>query len=191
MIVERVENGFSIAPDFKVTEVDKSSAWLAGAYGGWVFDRTLLVGGGGYWLTNQRSAFKMAYGGVVVEWLVRTDKPIGFSARGLFGAGESTLAATTAVSRDDSDRDNRSFDDDRDNSRLSNGRFAIRQNFLVFEPQADVLVKLTRQWRLDVGAGYRVIGGRHAVDTRLRGVTGSVALQFTASGKGSKTPGRS
>jgi hypothetical protein len=64
MIVERVEeHGFSIAPDFKVTNVDKSTAWLAGAYGGWVFSRTLLVGGGGYWLANQSSAFEMAYGG--------------------------------------------------------------------------------------------------------------------------------
>ena len=183
MIVERVENGFSIAPDFKVTEVDKSPARLAGGYGGWVFDHTLLIGGGGYWLMNQSSAFKMAYGGLVVEWLARADKPIGFSARGLVGGGEATLSSAAGdLVEFDGDRDERSSGDMRE-MRLRDGRFAFRQNFIVFEPQGDVLLKLTRQWHLNVGAGYRLIGCTRTLDRRLRGVSGSIALQFT-SGKG-------
>src|SRR5437016_11139883 len=52
MTVERVHNGFAVAPDFKVTRIDGSTGRLAGGYAGWIFDDALMVGGGGYWLTN-------------------------------------------------------------------------------------------------------------------------------------------
>src|SRR5260221_9863467 len=108
MKIERVENGFAITPEFKVTDVDKSHARLAGASGGWVFDRTIVVGGAGYWLTNNSSAFKMAYGGAVVEWLVNVDAPIGFSVRTLVGGGRATLAnSSTEILPFDHDGDGR------------------------------------------------------------------------------------
>ena len=52
MVVERVHNGFAGAPDFKVTTLDRSTGRLVGGYGGWLIDNTLLIGAGGYWLTN-------------------------------------------------------------------------------------------------------------------------------------------
>src|SRR5947207_214998 len=85
MIIEQVHNGFAAAPDFKVSRFDRSDARLAGGYGGWVVDDTLLLGGGGYWLTNNSRAHKMAYGGAVIGWLPRSDSPISFGVRGLFG----------------------------------------------------------------------------------------------------------
>ena len=54
----------------------------------------------------------------------------------------------------------------------------FRDHFFVFEPQADALVRLTRLLRLDVGVGYRLIDGVDHVDQRLRGASGSVALQI-------------
>ncbi len=182
MIVQRVENGFAIAPDFKVTEVNKKQARLAGAYGGWVFDNTLLVGAGGYWMTNQSSALKMAYGGAVVEWLVGGNQPLGFSARGLIGGGRATVAGTAG--------DFGPFYDDRDGHGFafpmvppgrpvpSDTRVNVREAFFVAEPQADLLVKLTRKLRLDMGVGYRLIGGAYNLNNRLRGPSGSVALQI-------------
>ena len=98
MIIERVHNGFAAAPDFKVSRFDGSDARLAGGYAGWVLDDTLLLGGGGYTLTNTSRAHKMAYGGAVVGWLARGDAPIGFGLRGLFGGGQATLAATGTIS---------------------------------------------------------------------------------------------
>src|SRR5947208_14935682 len=63
MIVERVHNGFAIAPDFKVTKVDGAMGRLAGAYGGCRFDNTPLIGGAGLGLRNSAREPARAYDG--------------------------------------------------------------------------------------------------------------------------------
>ena len=82
------------APDARVTEVNGETATLAGGYVGWMTDRTWLVGAGGYWLANQDDDLKMAYGGMVVEYLARSQQRIGFGVRGLVGGGRATLGST-------------------------------------------------------------------------------------------------
>ena len=52
LIVERIPSGWVVSPDVTITEVNKQAATLVGAYGGWLSDRTWLVGAGGYWLAN-------------------------------------------------------------------------------------------------------------------------------------------
>ncbi len=78
LTIERVEQGFVFAPDARVTEVNGETATLAGGYVGWMTDRTWLVGAGGYWLANQDDDLKMTYGGMVVEYLARSQQRIGF-----------------------------------------------------------------------------------------------------------------
>ena|SRR5436190_9834231 len=174
MTIERVHDGWAIAPDFKVTKVDGSTGRLAGAYGGWVFDNTLLIGGGGYWMTNGTKSRDLAYGGAVVEWMERADRAIGYSVRGLAGFGTSRLSGTIdrfAPAQGRFDRDGR---------QVPTGTLSVvfRDHFFVFEPQANALVRLTRLMRIDVGVGYRLISGVDDVNRRLRGVSGSVALQI-------------
>lgn len=45
----------------------------------------------GYFLTNRDDDFTLAYGGPVVEWIVRADRRIGFGVRALVGAGLAPL----------------------------------------------------------------------------------------------------
>lgn len=78
MTVERVENGFVIAPDFRISTFDDRTARFAGLYGGWLIDNALLIGGAGYWLTNGSSGEDMAYGGVVVQWADHANRTAGF-----------------------------------------------------------------------------------------------------------------
>src|SRR5262245_66665790 len=52
MVIERLQNGWAIAPDVKVTRFDGGTHTLAGAYGGWVFDNKLLIGAGADWLVD-------------------------------------------------------------------------------------------------------------------------------------------
>jgi len=178
MTIERVHNTWAIAPDFKVTKVDGTTGRLVGGYGGWVFDDTLLVGAGGYWMTNSTRARDLSYGGAVVEWLQRADRPIGYSLRGLVGFGTSRLSQTIDLVTPPLRR----FDRDHDGRRVSTPgvpvQVVFRERFFVFEPQADALVRLTRLLRIDVGAGYRLTDGAAGLDRRLRGVSGSVALQI-------------
>ena len=63
LIVERIQNGWMIAPDARVADLDGRVGSLAGVYGGRLHDRKLLFGAGGYWLTNRDHDFKLAYGG--------------------------------------------------------------------------------------------------------------------------------
>lgn len=69
--VQPVESGWMVAPDVKFGEIDHRTATLIGGYGGWVTDRTFLVGAGAYWLANGHDGTEMAYGGLVLEWLVQ------------------------------------------------------------------------------------------------------------------------
>ena len=91
LIVQQAEDGWLAAPDVKFGRIDGHDAAIVGGYGGWVTDRTFLVGGGAYWLANGHDGAEMAYGGLVLEWLARTDHRIGFGARTLVGGGEATI----------------------------------------------------------------------------------------------------
>ena len=94
LIVERIPSGWVVSPDVTITEVNKQAATLVGAYGGWLSDRTWLVGAGGYWLANNAHDFSMAYGGIVTQYLVRSDRRIGFGVKGLVGGGDATISAS-------------------------------------------------------------------------------------------------
>ena len=174
LTIERVKNGFVVAPDFKVTTIDDRFSKLVGAYAGWVSDDTLLVGGGGYWLVNQSRDLKMAYGGLVVEWRVGASRRVAFSGRGLVGLGDATLSSSISAMRD------ARFSPREPERSITAPVSVIRFNdqFFVAEPQANVLVRVTKWLRLNGGVGYRLIGSGDGLGDRLRGATGSLAFQF-------------
>ncbi len=53
-----------------------------------------------------------------------------------------------------------------------------RDEFFVFEPQASLLTRVTEHVSVNWAAGYRLTALTEALDDRLNGATGSVALQF-------------
>ena len=138
---------------------------------------------GGYWLANQSRDREMAYGGLIVQWLARTNERFGFSAKGLVGGGRATLSSSLSDILPLSDRDRRSLgridqDDDLNRSRLTDSRLRFREDFFVAEPEVGLLVRLTKRLRLTGGAGYRFTAGEGRNDTRLHGAVGSVGLQI-------------
>ena len=175
MIFEPVHNGWLVAPDAKVTRIDGRTSELVGAYGGRILDNTFIIGGGGYWMANQSRDRDLAYGGLVVQWLARTSAPLGFSIKGLVGGGGTTLSRTIAPV-------DRPFPFDRDDRRnITTGRsvnLRTHQALFVAEPEADVLVRLTRHMRLTVGAGYRFVAADRGGDSQLRGPVGTLGLQI-------------
>ncbi len=166
-------------------------------------DRTWLVGAGGYWLANQDDDLKMAYGGMVVEYLARSQERIGFGVRGLVGGGHATLGSTVGEYFGvDGDIGLPGGDPRHDHAarmvrggaaRTAAGRFRSRptprswysESFFVVEPQASVIWHITRWARLDLGVGYRLTAGAGPLDEDLRGPSASMAVQF---GGGSRKP---
>jgi hypothetical protein len=179
MTIERVRSGVLIAPDFKVTRIDGRTSELVGGYGGWLSDKTFFIGGGGYWLANGSRDRQLAYGGVVLQWMGRGDHTIGYGIKGLIGGGESTLSRTVTQTI-------RFPDLGRMDGRIEAGRqpqsittsVRTHQGFFVAEPEADVVVRITKALRLTVGAGYRFIAAERGNEDRLRGAVGTVGLQL-------------
>jgi hypothetical protein len=184
MIVERIHSGFLAAPDVKVTDVDHRTSELVGGYAGWVFDDTIFVGGGGYWLANRSSSREMGYGGLVVQWFARSDERIGFGAKALIGGGRATLTDTVdEIIRIDTPIPivNGRPDLTRivpPTFRTITTQLRVRDDFFVAEPEADVRLRLTKHARLTAGVGYRLAASERRDDSRLSGAVASVGLQL-------------
>ncbi len=181
LIVEKIESGWLVSPDVRVADLDGRTGTLAGGYVGRVTDRTLVFGAGGYWLTNRDDDFKVAYGGGVVEWMARSDRKIGFGVRTLVGAGSATLPRALG---DLVHLDERGGRDQgrvaRFGQRTVDGttRVAVRDDFLVLEPQLNLLWNMTQRYRVSFGVGYRAIGSAPWLGDQLRGLSGSVGLRI-------------
>jgi hypothetical protein len=170
MIVEEVHNGFLVAPDFKITEIDRKTSGLAGGYAGFVIAEQFFIGGGAYVLASDRHDRDLAYGGLVLQWFGRGGERFGFSAKTLLGGGRSESWDTIQVL---------------DRGRLINDRFRVRQDFFVAEPEVGVRIGLVSHIHLTAGAGYRFTGsarGRNGFfdggRTGLNGAVGSIGLQI-------------
>ena len=153
--VARIDDGFAIAPDFRITEVHHETTQFAGFYGGAVLAGQLLIGAGAYWQTN--SSTDMWYTGPVIEWRVFADRPVGITAHGLFGYGEADFTQAIAFG-----------------GRRHGGHFFAREGFFVGEPEVQVIARLTSYMRLHAGVGYRFTSATQD----LSGVSGSISLQF-------------
>ncbi len=158
MIVERVHNGFIVAPEVKATEFDKRAKPLVGGSAGWVFADTLFIGGGGFWLPEKgRSDRELAYGGAVVQWFLINGDRFGLSAKGLLGGGEATLPETiTYLVPTPDPRTGRVTPQSPTQTVTSTVR--VRQDFGVAEPELNARFAFSRHVRLAVGAGYRFAG---------------------------------
>jgi hypothetical protein len=175
LVLEQIHDGWVVAPDVKVTSVDNRTGELAGAYGGRVFDGTLLIGGAGYWLANDRRDFNLAYGGVVVGWQSPEVGRIRFGARGpgdiRFGATDPRTTATTPVPNAPTPRVPPT-------TAVQSVRFLGRDDFFVVEPTASVAIRVTRGIGVSCGIGYRQTMQTDILGHRLNGPSANLAIQF-------------
>ena len=175
--LERIQSGFVVAPDFKFSELDGESANLLGGYAGWLTDRKLFIGAGAYWLTNGSVGSELSYGGALVEWFPQRNEKFNLSFRGLVGAGTGALGVDIGEFPEPT-----TFGGHRGRGGRFPHRFPstvlVHEGFFVAEPQANASFTFTNWLRLGVGAGYRLIGGASGLESRFRGPTASVSLQF-------------
>ncbi len=196
LVLERIHDGWVLAPDFKVTDIDDRTGELAGVYGGRLIDNTLLIGGAGYWLTNDARDFKMTYGGVVVGWQSREFGRIRFGGRGLAGAGVATLGFDVTGQRNVINAGGRGGDirfgvtDPRATlpapgrtppsvpSQPIRVQVVAHEDFFVVEPQASISARITKAIGVSCGVGYRETANADVLRDRLNGPTANLAIQF-------------
>ncbi len=195
LVLERVHDGWVLAPDYKVTAIDDRTGELAGVYGGRLIDNTLLIGGAGYWLTNGARDFGMSYGGVIVGWQSREFGRIRFGGRGLAGGGVATLGFDINGQRNVQVNVAGRGGDIRFGvvdpraplatrapgsipSQPIRGRVVAHEDFLVVEPQANISARITKAIGVSCGVGYRETAYADVLRDRLNGPTASLAIQF-------------
>lgn len=180
LVLQPIRPAGLIAPDVKVTRVNGGTGTLVGAYGGAMLEDTVLLGAGGYWLTQRTRGVNLGYGGFVAGWQTHLGPRISVGVKGLLGVGDSTftsdvtiLGASTMVRRDR----------DRIVIYPPIGRgFRFHQSFLVAEPDAHLTLWLGDRAGVTVAGGYRAIGAARGLERELRGATGSVSLQLKVGG---------
>jgi len=172
LVLERIHNPFVVAPDYRITDLDGDTGQLAGAYAGKLLGDTLFVGGGFYWLVNGDHGEEMRYGGLMLGWSMPAGRAVRFGARGLVGVGTATLGVDGQVIGQPRGRNNiRGFPG-------QTVRFLARDDFFVFEPQVNATVQVIPHVGVEVGGGYRLSGATNALEDRLNGVSGSLAVQL-------------
>lgn len=151
-----IDHGGFGGPVVKLTQVDGSFAVLTGGRGGWIVDHRFVLGGGGYGLATRHKAkglavpgqdLEMGYGGVIVEAIIASDQLIHFSTEVLIGAG----GATTADGNED-------------------------DAFFVAEPGANLMLNITKFFRMGFGASYRFTAGADFGDLGDGDLSGGAAV---------------
>jgi hypothetical protein len=188
LTVERMQDGFLIAPDVKFTDVNGRFANLVGAYGGWMMEQRLLIGAAGYWQTNSTEGSSLSYGGALVQWVAYRDRRLALSAQALIGGGSatatSTYTGTLPIEHPDQRMEPFRFGPGfhglfPPNYRPPTGPVELRleSGFFIAEPQVNLSWKATRWLRVVAGGSYRLVAGTN-MDSSLGGITGSLSLQL-------------
>ena len=203
LVQNQLESNVFVAPDFKLTDLGGDLTGLVGVYGGWLINQQLLIGGGGYFQTNEGDVSGMKYGGAVLEYFVNPSRMVNFSVRGLVGGGSATINRFgfgrlpnfsgfdglnglgdlfsnldfSGINVGDLDRRLRGRRLGFDGIDL-NQVLEVDQTFLVAEPEANVTLNVTETVRIGFGAGYRFIGAANGFENRLAGFTANLSAQF-------------
>ena len=173
LLLQPVSSGFVFTPEVKFSPVNHSNGTFVGGTGGWLYDETFFLGGAGYWLTNGDKGTDMWYGGMVAGWTVPLGKNVSVGGKGLFGVGYAELTYDARVPV---------YSHPYHSGGVVTGtttqRFWVNTNFIVFEPQATAIVRLTKKVSFDFSGGYRLIADANGLDHELRGGFGSVGIRF-------------
>ena len=157
LITGEIESGGYGGPVVRLSSINNEFCVLLGGRGGWIINHAFVVGGGGYGLATDilvnGKKLVMGYGGLELGYVFLSDSLVHFTVHSLFGFGGVSLE-TDPASADE---------------------------FFVIEPEATVVLNVTRFFRIGAGASYRMVTGVTASglsDAALSGLTGQLVFKF-------------
>ncbi len=132
--------GAFLSPTIKFSEINDQAAVLIGGSAGFILNRNFVIGGAGYGLVNEvegnmpeRRLLQFGYGGLLLGYINRSRKLVHLSLHSLIGGGG--LCWRTRYYNDWYDA------------------------LFVIEPGVDVMVNVTKSFRIGLGGSYRFVYG--------------------------------
>ncbi|MFC2125834.1 hypothetical protein ACFLU5_13585 [Bacteroidota bacterium] len=161
-------------PVIKYTMINDEGALLVGGYGGWFINDAIMLGIGGYGLTSDipvadqdrtdtttAMTYDLGYGGLMLEFTVKSKKLIHISFGSLIGGG-----GIVQISKNSYDVNETSLD---------GGGYFVTEPFLNLE------LNITRFFRISAGGGYRFTVGTYSQGITaedLNTFSGNLAFKF-------------
>jgi hypothetical protein len=164
-------DGFVFAPDFKIAEMNHRTTGFAGFYGGRVFAGQVMIGGGAYFQLDDYPSEQMVYGGLVAEYRLVRNRPVGVTLHGLAGYGATSLPIYGPYGG----YNNGNYDNCGYGSFYSYYSGCPYDGFFIAEPEVQVAARFGHSARLVGGIGYRFTS---ADVYKLNGIIGSISFQF-------------
>ena len=145
LISDQTEVGGFIAATAKYIEVKDESGVLSGGRVAIVVNHVFSAGVGGYGTVAKPAPedlqgledLEIAYGGLFLEYTFKPHAVFHISVPVLVGAGQTRFAGDYVDPESEEDSD----------------------TFFVVEPELNLEFNITRNWRLDLGVGYRHVNG--------------------------------
>jgi hypothetical protein len=157
LISGEIESGGYGGPVVKLSGVNNELGLFMGGRGGWIINHSFIIGGGGYGLANDifvsSKKLGFGYGGLELGYVFFSDSLLHFTLHSLIGLGGV------------------SFEDDPIGS----------DEVFVLEPEATVVLNITRFFRIGAGVSYRFVTGVTATgvsDESLSGLSGLLVFKF-------------
>jgi PEGA domain len=166
------EDGFVFATDFKIAELNHRTTGFAGFYGGMVFAGQVMIGGGAYFQLDDYPSEQMAYGGLVAEYRLFHDHPVGVTLHGLAGYGATNVGIYGGHGGYYNSGYNSGYGY---GCSYYYGYGCPYDGFFIGEPEVQIAARVSRSVRLVGGVGYRFTS---ADFYDLNGVSGSITVQF-------------
>ena len=153
----------------KTGQLNGEIGLFMGGQGAWIINHRLGIGGKGYGLVNEVKIeglenVKMEFGcwGGMLEYIMGSDAVVHVNLHSMIGAGSVRYAIM------DYQDDHPEIDDSED-------------GFFVVEPGFDLILNMTRNFRIGAGATYRIVSGVDYADLTnadLNGFAGHVVFKF-------------
>jgi len=166
LISGKLDFGAYFGPIVKFSKINNEFAVLIGGRAGLLIDHKFLIGAGGYGLANEIPVnniwpnddylLELGYGGLVLEYILRSRKLAHLSFHTLIGGGSLCLC----------DGWYQPWDHDA---------------FFVFEPGLDLMLNVTKRFRIGVGGSYRFTSGVNLNglrDEEISGPSAALTLKF-------------
>lgn len=161
------------APVFKFTSLKGQGALIIGGRGGWMINKSIVLGGGLYALvsnvksgivdpkSNQDVLMGLNYGGLEFEYIFLSEAFVHASLDMLFAGGGVTFSVP--------------------NKNIPHTNY-FSQDLLVWEPEVNLELKIVKWFHLAAGVSYRIItsyGVNYGVSKDdLKGLNGVLTFKF-------------